>query len=194
MNCKLGNIRIRLEKSLANRSRTLDILLISPGALPLSNRWLIGAFWRTPIFWVIRFTHILLLFHAESKHFDSSPSSICRMSVNGFSCAPAESAVAQLRNIWSGKIMDRSFGTLVYSWGFFSIYTYLIPSPTPINNVGRSCVCRNFSEYQLCAGWMKEKLQENFEKEALSLFMRTSRKYRKLWILHYCPKEFCPGL
>ena len=41
------------------------------------------------------------------------------MSVNGFSCAPAESAVAQLRNIWSGKIMDRSFGTPVHSWGFF---------------------------------------------------------------------------
>ena len=73
---------------------------------------------------------LLYLFHFESEHFDSSPSSICRVSVNGFSCAPAESAVFQLRNIWSGKIMDRSFGTLVRSWGFFQFtHTQSLLSP-----------------------------------------------------------------
>ena len=114
---------------------------------------------------LIKIAILLYLFHSESKHFDSSPSSISRMSVNGFSCAPTESAVTQLRNIWSGKIMDRSFGTLVHSWGFFQ-FTHPNPFSHPKkNNVGRTCICRNVSEYQLCSGWMKEQLQENFEKE-----------------------------
>ena len=142
----------------------------------------------------IKIAILLYLFHSESKHFDSSPSSICRVSVNGFSSAPAESAVFQLRNIWSGKIMDRSFGTLVRSWGFFQFtHTQSLLSP---KNQRWTYVCMQkfFWVSTLYRVDETEELEENFEKEAPSLFMRASRKYRKLWILHYCPKEFCPGL
>lgn len=56
--------------------------------------------------------------------------------------------------------MDRSFGTLVHSWGFFQ-FTH----PNPFSHPKKTLDVRKFSEYQLCAGWMKEELQENFEKE-----------------------------
>ena len=43
------------------------------------------------------------------------------------------------------------------------------PSPHPTNNVGR-VYPEFFSEFQLCTGWGKEELQENFER--VHCFMR----------------------
>ena len=83
-----------------------------------------------------------------------------------------------------------SFGTseAVKSWtevlehlcipgAFFNLHN---PFSHPKKHVWAYVCMQKFFEDQLCAGWMKQKLQENCEKEALSLFMRASRKYRKL--------------
>ena len=49
---------------------------------------------------------------------------------------------------------------LCIRWAFFNLHT---PIPSPTEKKRWTYV--NFSEYQLSAGWMKEELQENFEKE-----------------------------
>ena len=64
-------------------------------------------------------------------------------------------------------------------------------SPHPINGIGHvfpKFVC----EFQLCIGRREWQLQETLEK--LALFMREPWKYRKLWKLQHCPKDFCIGL
>ena len=61
--------------------------------------------------------------------------------------------------------MDKSLGTLLYSWGVFQ-FTQVQPLPHHTNNVGRVYL-EFFSEFQLCIGWGKGELQENFENAAL---------------------------
>ena len=79
------------------------------------------------------------------------------------------------------------FGHLCVS-GAFSSSHRSNPFPHPTNNVGR-VYPEFFSEFQLCIGWGEGELQENFEKGAL--FWREPRNDRKIWILHYCPNDFC---
>ena len=55
-------------------------------------------------------------------------------------------------------------------------------------------VSRFFSEFQLCIGWGEGELQENFGCTRMHYFKRESKSDRKIWILQYCPKDFCPGL
>ena len=65
------------------------------------------------------------------------------------------------------------------------------PSPHPTNNVGRVCP-DFFLKFQHCVGWGRE----NFKKisKRMHCFKREPRNDRKIWILQYCPKDFCPGL
>ena len=85
-------------------------------------------------------------------------------------------------------IMDRSLGTLLRFWGvFYFTPAQKLPSPH------KQCwtrASRIFSEFQLCIGWGEGKLQENFEKDAL--FYEGTQNDRKIWILHYCPRDFYP--
>ena len=58
----------------------------------------------------------------------------------------------------------KAFGHLNISVAFSNSHK---PSPTPhpTNKVGR-CI-QNFPEFQLCLGWGKGELQDNYEKDAL---------------------------
>ena len=103
-------------------------MLISPGALPLSKRWLnltYRSFLEDSNFLShtfhphIKIAILLYLFLSESKHFDSSPSIISRMSVNGFSCAPSEAVKS-----WTDVL-----GHLCIRGAFFNLHIP-IPSPT----------------------------------------------------------------
>ena len=65
--------------------------------------------------------------------------------------------------------------------GRFPIHT----GPTSLSLTPQS---RIFSLYRVGEG----KLQENFEKDAL--FYEGPGMTEKIWILHYCPEDFCPWL
>ena len=77
-------------------------------------------------------------------------------------------------------------------WGIFQ-FTQVQPLPSPHKQCWTR-VSRFFSEFQLCIGWGEEELQENFECTRMHYFKRESRSDRKIWVLQYCPKDFCPGL
>ena len=84
-------------------------------------------------------------------------------------------------------IMDKSRGTLVFL-GVFQL-TQAQPLPSA-HNLFWTRVSRIFSEFQLCIGWGEGELRENFEKDVL--FYEGIRNDRKIRILHYCLKYFCP--
>ena len=161
-------------------------MLISPGALPLSKRWLnltYRSFLEDSNFLShtfhphIKIAILLYLFLSESKHFDSSPSIISRMSVNGFSCAPSEAVKS-----WTDVL-----GHLCIRGAFFNLH---IPIPSPTQKKTTLDV-RVYAEIFLSINFVQGGWKKSCKKISKR---RTSRKYRKLWILHYCPKEFCPGL
>ena len=79
----------------------------------------------------------------------------------------------------------------LHVWGTFQ-FTQVQPLPPFTPQTMLNGVSRTFSKFQLCIGWGKGELQENFKKDAL--FKREPRNDRKIWILQYCPKDFCPGL
>ena len=60
--------------------------------------------------------------------------------------------------------MDKSLGTLAFL-GRFPIHAGPTPSLTPQTMLD-ACI-QNFFEFQLCIGWGKGELQENFQKDAL---------------------------
>ena len=62
-------------------------------------------------------------------------------------------------------IMDKPLGTLLRFWGVFP-FTQVQPLPSPHKQCWTR-VSRIFSEFQLCIGWEKGELQENFEKDIL---------------------------
>ena len=62
-------------------------------------------------------------------------------------------------------IMDKSLGTLLSFWSVFQ-FTQVQPLPSPHKQCW-TLVSKSFSEFQLCIGWGKGELQENFEKDAL---------------------------
>ena len=93
---------------------------------------------------------------------------------------------------------NRKTSPLIYNHGqksldtfafveLFSIHTY--PAPLPPHKQRWTRLSRMFSEFQHWVGWGKRELQEKFERDAL--FNEGTRNYRKFWMLHYCPKEFC---
>ena len=94
-----------------------------------------------------------------------------------------------------GQIIETYYNHGQKSWdtfaflGCFPIHTSPIPLPSPHKQCGTR-VSRIFSEFQLCIGWGKGELQENFGKDAM--LKREPRNNRKIWIL--CPNDFCPGL
>ena len=61
--------------------------------------------------------------------------------------------------------MDKRRGTLLRFWGIVQ-FTQVQPLPSPHKQCWTR-VSKFFSEFQLCIGWGKEELQENFEKDAL---------------------------
>ena len=63
--------------------------------------------------------------------------------------------------------MDKSLWTHVHFWGVFQFIQAL-----PLNSQTTVDACNQnfFSEFQLCTGWGKEELQENFER--VHCFMR----------------------
>ena len=65
-------------------------------------------------------------------------------------------------------IMDKSLGTLLRFRGVFQ-FTQVQPFPSPQKQCWMR-VSRIFSEFQLCIGWGEGELQEDFEKDADSLF------------------------
>ena len=66
-------------------------------------------------------------------------------------------------------IMDKRLGTFL---GRFPIHTGPTPPLTP--QIMLDACIQNFAEFQLCIGWGKAKLQENFEKDAL--FQKGTKK------------------
>ena len=86
-------------------------------------------------------------------------------------------------------IMDKSLGTLA----FLGVFQFTQAKPLP--SAHKQCwarVSRIFSEFQLCIGWGEGELRENFEKD--ELFYDGIQNDRKIRILHYCLKYFCPWL
>ena len=83
--------------------------------------------------------------------------------------------------------MDKSLGTLA----FLGVFQFTQAKPFP--SAHKQCwtrVSRIFSEFQLCIGWGEGELRENFEKD--ELFYDGIQNDRKIRILHYCLKYFCP--
>ena len=60
--------------------------------------------------------------------------------------------------------MDYSLGTLLRFWGIFQ-FTQVQPLLSPHKQCWTR-VSRIFSEFQLCIGWGKGEVQENFENDA----------------------------
>ena len=84
--------------------------------------------------------------------------------------------------------MDKSLGTLA----FLGVFQFTQAKPLPSAHkqyVGR-VYPEFFSEFQLCIGWGEGELRENFEKD--ELFYDGIQNDRKIRILHYCLKYFCP--
>ena len=82
-------------------------------------------------------------------------------------------------------IMEKSLGTLSDFWGIFK---FMHAQPLPSLHKQRWMrVSRIFYEFQL---------RDNCKKisKRMHCFLRESGNYRKLWILKYCPKDFCPWL
>ena len=102
---------------------------------------------------------------------------------------------------WSGQfemsnfvatLMDKILGTLLRFWGVFQ-FIQLQPLPSPHKQCWTR-VSRIFSEFQLYIGWGGGR--KNWQKisKMMHCFKREPRNDRKIWILQYCPKDFCPGL
>ena len=90
------------------------------------------------------------------------------------------------------KIMDKSHGTLLHLWEFLFQFTHDQPFPYPANSVGR--VYPEFFRVSTLCRVRKERTAIKFRKGCTVCFIRATRNYRKLWILHHCTKDFCPGL
>ena len=96
--------------------------------------------------------------------------------------------------IFTTAIMDKSLGTLLRFWGVFQC-TQSNPSPYPTNNVGRVYpeFLPSFSfVYGEGGGGGREKCKKVSKR--MHCFKREPRNDWKIWILKYCPKDFCPGL
>ena len=88
------------------------------------------------------------------------------------------------------NIMDKSLGALLRFWGVFQ-FTQVQPLPSPHKQCWTR-VSRIFSEFQLCIGWGRENCKKISKR--MHCFKREPRNDRKIWILQYCPKDFCPWL
>ena len=102
--------------------------------------------------------------------------------------------------IFTTAIMDKSIGTLLRFWGIFQwtqsgahngLLTQSNPSPYPTNNVGRV-----YPEFLPSFSFVYGGGRENCGKisKRMHCFKREPRNDWKIWILKYCPKDFCPGL
>ena len=89
-----------------------------------------------------------------------------------------------------GTIMYKSLGTHFHFWGVFQ-FTQVQPLPSPHKQCWTP-VSRIFFEFQLCIGWGRENCKK-FSKR-MHHFKSEQRNDRKVRILQYCPKDFCPGL
>ena len=86
--------------------------------------------------------------------------------------------------------LDKSLGTLLRFWGVFQ-FTQVQPLPSPHKQCWTR-VSRIFSEFQLCIGWGRGNCKRISKR--MHCFKREPRNDRKIWILQYCAKDFCPGL
>ena len=68
--------------------------------------------------------------------------------------------------------MDESLGTLLHFCGVFK-FAQAQPLPPPHKQSWKG-VSRIFPEFQLCIGWWKGELQDNFEKD--TLFCESTQK------------------
>ena len=95
-------------------------------------------------------------------------------------------------------ILTRIYNHGQTSWDTFAFLGHFPIHAGPTSPVThKQCwtrVSRFFSEFQLCIGWGEGELQENFGCTRMHYFKRESRSDRKIWVLQYCPKDFCPGL
>ena len=109
---------------------------------------------------------------------------------NNYQFQPNISVARSNKQLLYCSIMDKSLGTLLHFWGIFQ-FTHAQPLASPRKHWWTR-VSRIFSEFQLCIGWGEGELQKISKR--IHCFMREHRYYRKLWILHSYPKDFCPGL
>ena len=89
-------------------------------------------------------------------------------------------------------IMDKSLGTLLRFWGVFGF--------TPVQNLPsthkqcRTRASRIFyrvsTPYRVGGGRTAGKFRTGFS----ALFNEGTQNDRKIWVLQYCPKDFCPWL
>jgi len=63
------------------------------------------------------------------------------------------------------------------------------PSPHSTNNVGRVYPDFFFPSFNFVWGGSRETCKKIWKK--MHYFLREPRNYRKMWILHFCPKDFC---
>ena len=76
------------------------------------------------------------------------------------------------------------------SLGRFPIYTG--PTPPLIPQTKLDACIQNFFRVSTLHRVGGGRTARNFEKDAL--FYEGIQKWQKIWILHYCPKDFCPWL
>ena len=90
-------------------------------------------------------------------------------------------------------IMDKSWDSFAFL-GRFSIHTGPTP-PLTLQTVLDACI-QNFSRVSTLFGVGGGGGRENCKKISRKThsFKREPRNDRKIWILQYCPKDFCPGL
>ena len=95
-----------------------------------------------------------------------------------------------MARIFTTAIMDKSLGTLLRFWGVFQC-TQSNLSPYPTNNFGRV-----YPEFLLSFSFVYGGGRKNCRKisKRMHCFKREPRNDWKIWILKYCPKDFCPGL
>ena len=92
-------------------------------------------------------------------------------------------------------IMEKSLGTLLRFWGVFR-FTPVQNLPSPQNNVGRvypEFFFRVSTLYRVGGGG-GGRTAGKFRKGFSALFYEGTQNDRKIWVLQYCPKDFCPWL
>ena len=96
----------------------------------------------------------------------------------------------QILSPLNARWMVRIFTTLLRFWGVFQC-TQSNPSPYPRNNVGRV-----YPEFLPSFSFVYGGGRKNCRKmsKRMHCFKREPRNDWKIWILKYCPKDFCPGL
>ena len=90
---------------------------------------------------------------------------------------------------------EKSWDKFAFAWSFANHTSLTPPQSHKQDYMYIRRLYPEFSKVSTLYRVGERELQDIFEKDAyVHCFMKAPRNYRKLCILHHCPRDFCPGL